>query len=166
MRGKSLERLDPLRPGVLRDAFGGEELLQLVERRRELSRLGDDRRARALAHALVGHRHDRHLVDRRVAQDHGLDLGRHDRHAAAADDVLAAADEQQVAVRVERAEVAGPVAAPVGQRLARQLLVVEEAEEAARAVDDDPAELAGRQRRVVRVEDPDLASLRRAGPRS
>ena len=121
-----------------------EELLQLGERRRRRGR----RLRMIAAHARSPRRSSGSgtigdLVDGRVAQDHGLDLGRHDRHAAAADDVLAAADVDEVAVLVEIAEVAGPVAAPAGQRLARQLVVVEEAEEAARAVDDDLADLAG-----------------------
>ena len=97
-----------------------------------------------------------------MAQDHRLDLRRHDRHAAAADDVLAAPDVDEVAVLVEHAEVAGAVAAPVGQRLARQVVVVEEAEEAARAVDDHRADLAGRQRLTVVADDADLRAVVRA----
>ena len=81
--------------------------------------LGDDRRARALAQPLVRQRHDRHLVHRRMAQDDRLDLGRHDRHAAAADDVLAAPDVDEVAVLVERPEIAGAVAAPVASATSR-----------------------------------------------
>ena len=79
--------------------------------------LEDDGGAGALAQPVVGKGHDRDLVDRRVAQDHRLDLGRDDRHAAAADDVLAAPDVDELAVLVEVAEVARAVAAPAGQRL-------------------------------------------------
>jgi hypothetical protein len=42
----------------------------------------------ALSQALVGQRHDGGLVDGRVPHQHGLELGRHDGHAAAPDDVL------------------------------------------------------------------------------
>ena len=112
-----LEDLDGLGPGVLGHALGVEERLQLLERRRGGAGVGDDGRTGALAEAVVGERHDRDLVDRGVAQDHRLDLGRHDRHAAAADDVLAAPDVDELAVLVEQPEVAGAVAAPRRQRL-------------------------------------------------
>ena len=135
-----------------------EELLQLGERRRGGARLEDDRPRRPLAEPVVGQRHDGGLVDRRVAQDDRLDLGGHDRDAAAADDVLAAADVDEVAVLVEVAEVAGAVAAPVGQRLARELVVVEEAEEAARPVDDHGADLARPAAAPVLVDDADLGA--------
>ena len=61
-----------------------EELLQLLERRRRLALHRDDRGAGALAQALVGERHDRNLAHVGMAQDHRLDLGRDDRHAARA----------------------------------------------------------------------------------
>ena len=128
--------------------------------------LEDDGGAGALAQPVVRKGHDRDLVDRRVAQDHRLDLGRDDRHAAAADDVLAAPDVDELAVLVEVAEVAGAVAAPAGQRLSRERVVAEEAEEAARPVDDDRSDLPGRKRLLVVVDDPDLGAVVRAGPRS
>ena len=53
-----------------------EEDLQLLERRGGSPVLGDDRRAGALAEALVGQRHDRDVVHRRVAEDDRLELGR------------------------------------------------------------------------------------------
>src|SRR4051794_25853141 len=70
-----VEHLDRLRPHVLRHAMRPEELLQLFERRRDLARLGDDRRARALTQPLVGQRQHRHLAHGWVAEDDRLDLG-------------------------------------------------------------------------------------------
>ena len=78
------------------------KLLQILERGGGVAGVEDDRRAGALAQPVVGQRHDRDLVHGGVAQDHGLDLGRHDRHPAAADDVLAAPDVDELAVLVER----------------------------------------------------------------
>ena len=68
-----------------------------------------------LAQAVIRQGHDRHLVHVRMAQDNRLDLGGDDRDAAAPDDVLAAANVDELAVLVEIAEVAGPIATPVGQ---------------------------------------------------
>ncbi len=115
VRGNSVEDLHGLRPGVLRHALSIEKLLELLERRRRPALHGNDRGARALAQALVGDRHDGDLADIGMTHDHRLDLGGHDRHAAAADDVLATPDVDELSVFVEVAEVAGSVAAPCGQ---------------------------------------------------
>ena len=62
---------------------------------------------RDLAEARVGHADHRHLRDARVAQQEVLDLGRVRVEPADDEHVLDAADDAQVAVGVDRAEVAG-----------------------------------------------------------
>ena len=80
------------------------------------ARPDDDHRGHDLAPLRVGDADDRDLGDGRVRGEHRFDLGRRDRLAAGADHVAGAADDRQVALVVERAEIAGVVPA-VAQRL-------------------------------------------------
>ena len=78
--------------------------------------VGDDERDDALAPAVVGRADDRDLAHARVAREHVLDLERVDVLAARDDHVVDPADDPEVAVLVEPAEVAGEVPA-VAERL-------------------------------------------------
>ena len=90
-----------------------------------------DEGAGALAEALVGHGHDRHLGDRGVGVEQLLDLGHRHLLAAAVDDVLDAPGDPQLPVAVERGEVAAAIPAVGGDRLRGQVGPVEVAVEQA-----------------------------------
>ena len=80
-----------------------------------------------LAPLVVGHADGGGVADRGVLEQHRVDLGRVDVHAAGDDEVGGAVGEEQVAVVVEVADVAeGEVVAPVRPvGLVRVLEVVE-----------------------------------------
>ena len=100
----------------------------------------DDDRGHDLAPLQVGYAHDCDLADRGMVAEHVLDLGRRDRLAAGPDDVAGAADDREVAVVVERPEIAGVVPA-VTQRVGGGGGIVEVAVHQERAAHRD---LAGR----------------------
>ena len=89
-------------------------------RRRSRSRpsRSDDERHRHLAPPLVGAADHRHLEHRLVLVEHPLDLGAGDVLAARHDHVLEPVDDEEVAVVVAHADVAG-VEPAAGERLAR-----------------------------------------------
>ena len=70
--------------------------------------LAIDHRRRHFAEPLVGDAEHRGLGHRGMGVDRRLDLLRADILAAADDDVLLAVDDEQIAVLVEIADVAGP----------------------------------------------------------
>src|SRR5438309_1724013 len=116
---------------------------------------------RTLAESVVRQRHHGNLVYRRMAQDRRLDFQRHKRYAAAPDDVLTAAPVDEMSILIDVADIAGDVAAPLGEGLARELVVAEKAEEAAGAVHHHCARMAGRQAVAELINYPDV----RAGER-
>ncbi len=67
-------------------------------------------------HCEVGNAHHRDLGDGGMCAEHLLDLGRRNRLAAGADHVAGTADDREIALVVERAEIAGVVPA-VAQRV-------------------------------------------------
>ena len=107
-------------------SFGHLELGQLrpavldAARRRSRSRpsRSDDEGHGHLAPPLVGPADHRHLEHRVVLVEHPLDLGAGDVLAAGDDHVLEAVDDEEVAVLVAHADVAG-VEPAAGERLAR-----------------------------------------------
>ena len=119
---KLLERDHALR------ALVGREPLAAVRDQRvgvEVAR-GDDERHDLLAPALGGHARDRHLPDRRMVLEGGLDLARVDVEPARDDQLLAAAGDLEAAVAgVDPAEVAGAEPAVAGERLVRRLRAVQ-----------------------------------------
>ena len=117
-RGKRLDELDAAGTLVVRDAVAAplDELVGQLRRRRrrpacELDRGDDD-----LAPLVVGHADDTGVADRRVPEQHRLDLGRIDVHAAADDEVGAAVGEEEVAVLVDVADVAEREVVAAGRR--------------------------------------------------
>ena len=66
-----------------------------------------DPRLHRLALDVVGHAGDADFGDRRMRREHFLDLARPDLVAARLDQVLLAIDDEEVAVVVEIAEIAG-----------------------------------------------------------
>ena len=103
---------------------------------------------RDLAHALVGHADHRDLTDRRVGEQHVLDLGRVHVEAADDDHVLQPADDAHVAALVHRGEVAGVQEAALVDRRGRRLRIVEVALHHAVAAHE---QLAGRARAATSV---------------
>ena len=113
-----------------------------------------------LAPLLVGQPDHRAVAHRGVLHQRLLDLGRVDVEAAGDDHVLQAVDDEQVALVVEVADVAGVVPAEARGRGGRlRVLVVAGHHE--RAAHDDLAALAGRQQRPgLGVHDPHLHQRR------
>ena len=103
------------RPRELVDRLDGDQLLVrrdalldvLVELAGVARAADHDPRLGALAGALVGHAGHAGVGDRRVAREHGLELGGRDLEAADLDQLLEPAGERDVAVRVDLGEVAG-----------------------------------------------------------
>ena len=122
-------------------------------------------RGHDLAPLRIGHADDRDLGDRRVLAEHLLDLGRRDRLAAGADHVARPADDREVAVVVDRAEIAGvvpAVAERVGGRLGRVEVAVHE-ERAAQAHLAGVGRASRRRRLAARRREPGLRN-RSASP--
>ena len=107
------------------------------------ARLQLDHRHYSLAPFLVGHPDRGHVSDRWVLEEHGVDLGRVDVHAARNDQIGTAVGQEQVAVMVHVAHVAeGEVLPPVGGlRLLDVLEVLEPTDR--RCLQVDVARLAG-----------------------
>ena len=149
---------------MLRGARGAQpllhELAQLV-RAHALAGLHHDRSRHRLAPLLVGHAHHRAVGHARVLEQHVLDLAGRHVLAAAHDDVVGAALEEEVALLVDPARVArreeaiAAHARALAQILARHLL-------AAHA--DLPA-LARPHRLAVRIADLQLDARQRAAHR-
>src|SRR5262245_43999871 len=117
-------------------------------------------RTRDLSRRSVGHPDDGHLRDSRMVGEHVLDLARTDVLALADDDVLLAARDAEIALAVERAQVAG-AEPPVGGEGVRVARAIEVAEAALRSACEDLALLPGRHRQAVVVDDPDLVGADR-----
>src|SRR5439155_23950741 len=109
--------------------------LQLVDVARLRAR--NDEGDHFLSEPRVWYADDDRLVDVRVAVEDLFDLARVDGVAAANDDVLLAVDEEQVAILVEVADVAGPEPTVVRHCLARRALVVEVAAHDAVTTNED-----------------------------
>src|SRR5947208_8186259 len=126
--------------------------------------------ARDLARHGVRHAHDRHLGDGRVRREQVLQLAGADVLALADDDVLPPPGDAEVALGVERAEVAGaePAVGREGVGVQGRVAVAEEALGAAR---QDLALAPGCDCRAVLVDQADLVrpdrapllSMRRSG---
>ena len=118
--------------------------------------VGLDRRHHDLAPLVVGDADDADVADRGMADQHRLDLGRIDVHAAADDEVRAAVGEEEVAVVVDVADVAErEVVAAVGAvGLLGRLVVLEAA--GRRRLQVDGADRARRDLGAVVVEDADV----------
>ena len=104
----------------------------------------------------VGHADHGGVGDGGMAQQHALDLGRVDVHAARQDEIGAPVAEIEKALRVDMAEIAvGRPAARVigGLRLVRCVVIGERRREAG---EPDAADLARRQFRPVGAADMDL----------
>jgi hypothetical protein len=123
--------------------------LALAER---VARAGDDQRLRRLAPLRVGDADHRHLEDAGMTADDLLDLARVDVGAPADDHVLLAIGDEQIAILVEVADVAG-VQPAAAQGLGRRLRLVPVALHHDVAAYHDLAELAGRARLVLVVDD-------------
>ncbi len=104
--------------------------------------LGQPHRRRDLAEALVGQAEHRAFGNVGMGVDRLLDLDAGDVLAAADDDVLLAVDDEQIAVLVEIAEVAGEEIAVGAHRRGRRFGIVPIAEEIADRADRDFAGLA------------------------
>ena len=118
------------------------------------------READLLAEPRILHRHRGGALHRRMPRRQFLDPRRMDVVAAADDDVLAAAGDAQIAVLVERAEIAGHEPAALVEGVLGRRLVVEIAEHQAGAAPADLADLAGRRLGVgiVGLEDAQLVA--------
>ena len=118
----------------------------------------DHREADLFAEPVIGDRERGTARHRRMPHRQILDLRRVDVVAAADDQILLTADDLQIAVRVEAAEIAAHEPARAIERLFGRLLVVEIAEGQARAAAADLADLAGRHLDigVLLVPQPDL----------
>ncbi len=104
---------------------------------------GDDERDRCLAAARVGCADDGDVGDGRVPDDDRLDLGRGDLERVDLDELLDPIDDDDAAVGVDMAEVAG-ANPPVGSdHLCRGLRTVQVAEHRLRAASLELAGLAG-----------------------
>ena len=105
--GQRLGELDTARTLVVRDAVAapldqlGGELIRGLDAGLRLHDGHHD-----LAPIVVGNADDADVADRRMADQHGLDLGRIDVDAAADDEVRAAVGEEEVAVGVDVPDVA------------------------------------------------------------
>src|SRR5207248_2114521 len=121
----------------------------LVQVPQQLARRGagalvkDHRQAHLLAEPLVGYRKGGAARYRRVAHRQILDLRRMDVVAAADDQILLAADDLEIAVRIEPAEIARHEPSRAVERVLGRLLVVEIAEGQTGAAAADLADLAG-----------------------
>src|SRR5439155_10432317 len=122
------------------------------------------RQADLFAEPVIGDRERGTARHRRMPHRQILDLRRVDVVAAADDQILLTADDLQIAVQVEAAEIAAHEPARAIERLFGRLLVVEIAEGQARAAAADLADLAGPDFaiRVVLVPQADLVGA--AGP--
>jgi hypothetical protein len=127
---------------------------------------GDDDRDDRLAEVGVRHADDRALGDAGQVVERGLDLGRVDVEAAADDQVLAAADDRDVAARVDLADVAGAKPAAVGELVLRLLGHAPVAREDVRAAHLDAADLAGVEAAALVVADPELDAGQREADRA
>src|SRR5262249_60423731 len=109
---------------------------------------------RDLSRRRVGHPDDRHLNDPGMVGEQVLDLARTDVLALADDDVLLAAGDPEIAIAVERAQVAGAEPAVAGEGLLVEG-AIEVAEAALRSAREDLTLLPGRPLPAVVVDDPD-----------
>src|ERR1700730_11437589 len=153
--------------GEARRAAPGIERRRLdrnVSIRDALNESGD-----ALAPPLVRHSHDRHLGDRRMQGQHVLDVGGRHVLASGYDHVVDPAGDEEIALRIEIAGVAGEIPAVMpctgigvgASPIAFEYLV-------ARSVGDDLTLLASRRSRIgtvgAELDDPDpLVQSRLAG---
>src|SRR5262249_35931090 len=114
-----LRDVNLLRPLELREAIlAVRDEVSLADRR-----LDDDRGGHFLAPRLVRHAEADGLGDRRVRQQHFVDLARRNLFAAPIDQLLDARDERQVALRVEEPLIARAEPA-VGERLRVRFRIV------------------------------------------
>src|SRR5690606_28744928 len=125
-------------------------LAELVDARCGHAFLHHHRRADELAPEIVGHPHDGDCVHAGIALDGELDLLRDDRLPSATDALPSSSRDVQVAVVVDRSEVAGVIPASV-EDLSSQVWLSEVPAHQVRVAD---AHLAG-------VADSDLATLNR-----
>ncbi len=132
---RPLERREPVEDEV--DQLGG------ADRR---SRAQHHRRADILTQPRVRHGEGRDLAYRRVGEQGALDVVGRDLLVAAIDDLLGAADDRQVAVGIDRADIAGGEPA----RLQASRLALDVARQVARyhagPAQQDRARLAGARR--------------------
>src|SRR5207247_6656086 len=104
---------------------------------------------------------DTRLLEPAVRTEHGLDLRRPDLEARCVDHALEAVGNEEVALVVVVAEVAGAekaLAVVLDERLACRLVLPPVSPEHLRSVDHDLADLAGAQfRKALRIQDPRVA---------
>src|SRR5262249_44754798 len=145
-------QLEPLRQLAPREPARREERADLAERRWLRLRAAADDGTGDLARSGVGDADHRHLRDRGGCGEQVLHLPRADVLTLSDDDVLLPAGDAEIALGVERPEIARPEPAVGGERLRveRAALV---AEEALRPAGEDLALAARRHGSIGIVDD-------------